>query len=76
MENKKQARKEALADVKLYIANDWELKEETPEFFLLRRNTATFGMHVLIFLFTVWFTWGIGNLIYHFKSVKKKKILK
>jgi len=31
MDEQKQAREEALKDVKLYLANDWNLKEETPE---------------------------------------------
>ena len=72
MEKKKQAREEAYKDVKMYIANDWELKEETPEYFLItRRNTSTM-VHIFLFLFT----WGIGNIIYHYAKTEKKKILK
>ena len=48
------AREDALKDVKLYLANDWNLKEETPEFFLLTRNEASTSGHVLVFLFTWW----------------------
>ncbi|WP_291909073.1 hypothetical protein [Chitinophaga sp. CB10] len=69
-------REKALQDVKLFIANGWDLKEETPEFFLLTRNEASKGVHFLIFLFTFWFTLGITNLIYHLLSKKKKRILK
>jgi hypothetical protein len=36
MENqeKTQKREEAIKDMKMYLANDWSLKEETPEYFL------------------------------------------
>ena len=34
MDKKEEAREKAMNDVKLYLANDWNLKEETPEFFL------------------------------------------
>ena len=34
-------RKEALDQVKMYQSNDWELKEETPEYFLLKKNTLS-----------------------------------
>jgi len=71
----KQARDKALQEVKMYQSNDWDLVEETPEFFLLKRNTATIGGHVLVFLLTFWFTLGIGNLIYWLASYKKKKII-
>ena len=76
LDEKKQAREDALKDVKLYLANDWNLKEETPEYFLLTRNEASTTGHVLIFIFTVLWTFGIGNLIYYFAKKKKKKILK
>ena len=71
----KQARDKALHEVKMYQSNDWDLVEETPEFFLLKRNTAAIGGHVLVFLLTFWFTLGIGNLIYWLASYKKKKII-
>ena len=75
-QEKKQARDEAYKDVKMYIANDWKLKEETPEFFLLTRNNASTTGHVLIFLFTVWWTLGLGNIIYYLAKKETKKILK
>lgn len=68
-------REKALAEVKMYQANDWDLVEETPEYFLLKRNKQTVGGHILILLFT-WWTLGIGNLIYYFASIQKKKIIK
>jgi hypothetical protein len=76
LDPKKQARDEALRDVKLYLANDWNLKEETPEYFLLTRNEASTSGHILVALFTFWWTLGIGNLIYYFAKNKKKKIVK
>ena len=72
---KTEARKEAKQEVKMYISNDWELVEETPEFFLLKKNTQTFGGHLLVFFLTFWFTLGLGNLVYFLACRKKKKIL-
>lgn len=75
-DERKQNREEAIKDVKLYLANDWKLKEETPEFFLLTRNTSSKTGHFLIFLFFGWWTLGIVNLIYWFLKNEKKKIVK
>lgn len=72
----KQERESAKQEIKMYMANDWTLAEETPEYFLLTRNEATGTGHLLVFLLTFWFTLGIGNLIYHFASNAKKKIIK
>jgi hypothetical protein len=75
-QEKKDARKEAYADVKMYIANDWDLVEETPQFFLLKRSTASTTGHIIVFLLTFWFSFGLGNLIYYLSKKQKKKILK
>lgn len=69
------AREEALKDVKLYLANDWSLKEETPEYFLLTRNEASTGVHIILALVGWWLLF-IPNVLYHFAKKKKKKILK
>lgn len=69
------ARDKALDQVKMYQANDWELAEETPEYFLLKRNTATATGHILILLF-FWWTLGLANLLYWALSSKTKKIIK
>jgi hypothetical protein len=74
-QEKKLARDEAYKDVKMYIANDWKLKEETPEFFLLTRNNGSIMAHILILFFFCW-TFGVANLIYYFLKNEKKKILK
>ena len=71
-----QDREKAYSDVKMYIANDWSLKEETPELFILTRNESSTMGHIMVFLFTFWFSLGIGNLIYYFINRKKKKIVK
>lgn len=71
-----QAREDALKDVKLYLANDWNLKEETPEYFLLTRNEASTSGHILIALFFGWWLLFIPNLVYYLVKKKKKKILK
>jgi len=71
---KKQAREDALKDVKLYLANDWNLKEETPEYFLLTRNTASTSVHIILALCFFWMFF-IPNILYHFIKNEKKKIL-
>lgn len=68
-------RDKELAEVKLYQSNDWELKEETPEYFLLTKNTGTVGVHILLVVF-FWWTFGLANLLYWGLSQKTKKIVK
>jgi len=68
-------REKAFQDVKMYMANDWELVEETPEFFLLRRNRMTLLKHVIVFVF-FWWSFGFVNLIAHLLGRQKKKIVK
>lgn len=77
MENQEQTQKreDAIKDMKMYLANDWNLKEETPEYFLLTRNTASTGIHILLALL-FWFIAFIPNIIYHYAKKEKKKILK
>ena len=70
---RKMAREEAKRDMKMYLANDWQLKEETPEYFLLTKNEASTGAHILIIIFFCW-TFGIANVIYYLAKNKKKKI--
>jgi len=72
----KKERDEAKSEVKMWLANDWDIKEETPEFFLMTKNTATATGHILVFIFLGWWTLGLFNLIYHFASKSKKKIIK
>jgi len=69
-------RKEAYESVKMWTANDWDLKEETPDYFVMRKNTSSGWGHFWIFIFTFWFTLGLGNIAYYFLSYKTKKILK
>lgn len=69
------SRTTAIQEVKMYQSNDWELQEETPEYFLLRKNTATVGVHILLILF-FWWTFGLANLLYWALSNKTKKIVK
>ena len=54
-------REKALSDVKMYIANDWELAEETPEYFLLTRRKQSFFVHLILLCITL----GAGNIIYY-----------
>jgi len=71
-----EARERALQEVKLYQSNDWDIKEERPEYFLLTRNTQTITGHIFIFIFTVWFSFGLLNLAYWGLCRKTKKIIK
>jgi hypothetical protein len=68
--------KEVRDEIKIYQANDYDIKEETPEYVIMEKRTATFGGHILVFLFTFWWTWGIGNLLYWLFAKKTKKIIK
>lgn len=67
-------RDDALQQVKMFQSNDWELVEETPEYFLLKRNTATGLGHFVVFLFT-WWTLGLCNLIYWAVNNKTRKVV-
>jgi len=68
-------REKALAEVKMYQANDWDLKEETPEYFLLTRERKANGW--LVFLGLIFYI--IPGIVYYavVKSTpEKKKIIK
>ena len=58
----------------------WELSEEQGEdkAILIRRGWGDIKSHILIFLLTVWFTLGLGNVAYacykHFGDVEKKVV--
>ena len=59
-------------EIKIYQASDFEIKEETPSYIIMTKNTASVGWHLLIFcIFPI-----IGNIIYHFAAKKTKKIMK
>lgn len=75
MAQTKAQRDATLQEVKMYQSNDWELIEETPEYFLLKKNTGTVTMH-LILLFFFWWTLGLVNLAYWAINNKTKKIVK
>ena len=68
-------REKTLQEVKMYQSNDWELVEETPEYFLLKRNKHSFFIHLLLGI-AFWWTFGLVNLAYWFFKQEKKKIVK
>ena len=74
-EQQTQKREDAIKDMKMYLANDWQLKEETPEYFLLKKNTASTGIHIVLAIIFWWLAF-IPNVIYHYSKKEKKKILK
>ena len=70
-----QDREKALQEVKMYQSNDWDLKEETPEFFMLTRARPANGW--LVFLGLCFYI--VPGLVYYgiVKSTpEKKKIIK
>lgn len=71
----KKERDNALLEVKMYQSNGWDLAEETPEYFLLKRNTQSLGVHIILLLFC-WWTCGIANLLYWLAKRETKKIIK
>ena len=68
--------KETKEEVKLYQANDYEIKEETTEYVLMEKRASTLGGHIVVFLLTFWWTLGIGNLLYWLFVKKEKKVMK
>lgn len=76
MAQTKAQRDATLQEVKMYQSNGWDIREETPEYFLLSRNTSTLGWHIVIFILTVWWTLGLCNLAYYVLSNKNKKVFK
>jgi hypothetical protein len=72
----KQNREDAKKELKMWLSNDWNLSEETPEYFKIKKNSQTVGGHILVFIIFGWWTIGIANVIYWLASKKTKKILK
>ena len=71
----KKTEERARAELDMWLSNDWELIEDTPLFYLLKKNTQSLMGHILVIVF-FWWTFGLANLIYYFASKKTKKILK
>ena len=59
-----------------YLNEGWTLSDDTLYQFILRRNTATFLDHIVIFLFTFFWLPLWGNLIYYLYKREKKIIIK
>ena len=57
-------RTEAKRDMKMWLTADWELVEETPSYFLMRKNTGSVSGHIWVALFTLWWTFGIQGAPY------------
>lgn len=69
------ATKEQLNELRMYQSNGWDLKEETPEYFLITRNTQSVGLHIVIFLF-FWWTLGLANFLYWLACRQSKRLVK
>ena len=68
--------KEIRDEVKLYQANDYEVKEETTAYILMEKKNDSLGGHVVVAILTFWWTLGLGNLAYWLLAKKTKKIMK
>ncbi len=66
----------AQKEMKMYLADGYTLAEETEYSFLMKKNVASFRGHFWVCFFTVWFSYGLVNLMYHFISYRKVQILK
>ena len=54
------------------LADDWEVKEDSEWYTVLKKDESTWGGHFLIlFILPI-----VGNIIYEYAMTKKKKILK
>ena len=71
----KAKREKELIELKMYQSNGWDLAEETPEYFLIKRNTQSVGVHIVLALF-FWWTFFIPNVIYWLASRQSKKLMK
>jgi len=67
---------ETKTEVKMYQSSGWDIKEDTPEYVLLKRNESSALVHLIVFCLFGWWTLGIANLIYYFIANKTKKIIK
>jgi hypothetical protein len=67
--------KNVLDEVKLYQANDYEIKDETTEYILLEKKTSSLLGHIVIFFF-FWWTLGLANLVYYWLARKNRKVMK
>ena len=67
--------KELMNEIKLYQSQDYEIDEETSTYILMKKNKASTLIHILLAI-CFWWLLFIPNIIYHFASIKKKKIIK
>lgn len=74
--HKERSRERAIKLVWMHLQNDWTLKSETPEYFLLTKTKASLKEHFIIAIILGWWTIFIPNLIYHLVVQRKKKIYK
>ena len=67
--------KETKETIKMYQMSEWEVDSETPTYVLMKKQVDSGLGHLVVLVLTFW-TFGIGNLIYHVVSSKKKKVFK
>jgi len=67
--------KEAKEVIKMLQMSDWEFKDDKGTYILMEKQEDTGLGHFIVLILTFW-TFGIGNLIYHLISHKKKKVFK
>lgn len=69
-------REDIKEQIKIYQANDYEIKEETPMYIIMEKRTSSIIGHILVFLLFGCITCGLANLIYYYIAKKEKKIIK
>ena len=63
--------------VKELVKKGFTIKEDNSIYALLTTSTGGhFGIHVLLLVLTVWWTFGIANLIYMILATKEVKLWK
>lgn len=52
-------------EVTAKVESGWRIEEETPDrVTLVRRDFGSPGIHLLIAIFTIWWSMGVPNLLY------------
>ena len=83
--------KENRSIINSWLAQGWNIKSETKEYYVVTKNTQKFGIHIFLFFVGLWFTGAnlmlsgqttsivwifIPNIAYWLLSKKERKIFK
>jgi len=76
MQLKPESGKNILDDIRQHLADGWQIKYASGDFYLLTKNAASFRTLLILTLLLGWWTFFIPNIIYLVLTYKKKKISK